>query len=107
MSFKRFAINYLFILLSPFILLVIFHFKVSQLLIVWIVNLLYLTMLWVHCYTYNSDRRLFMLNYNKENAFLLSSSLLDSDILLPYWLVAEVLHIRDRNAVRRTRISLN
>jgi hypothetical protein len=70
-----------------------------------IFNIIYLTIVWIHCKTYYSDRRIFVLIYNVENAYLLLTSYFDSDILCPWWLISELLHLRDKNYVRKTRIS--
>lgn len=107
MDFKIYLYNYVTATLVPCFLWAFFNFSKYQLFKVLIFNMVYLTIMWIHCKTYHSIRRIFVLIYNMENAYLLLTSYFDSDMLCPWWLIYELYRLSDKSNSRKTRLSFN
>ncbi|CAD8082568.1 unnamed protein product [Paramecium sonneborni] len=105
LDFKVFYYNYMIAIIVPCFIWAFFNFPIKQLISVLIFNMLYLTFIWIHCKTYNSERRIFVLIYNMENAYLLLTSYFDADFLCPWWLIYELIKMGDKNNQKKMRLS--
>ncbi|CAK89022.1 unnamed protein product (macronuclear) [Paramecium tetraurelia] len=105
LDFKVFYYNYMIAIIVPCFMWAFFYFPIKQLVSVLIFNILYLTFIWIHCKTYNSERRIFVLIYNMENAYLLLTAYFDSDFLCPWWMVYELIKMGDKNYQKKMRLS--
>ncbi|KAM3142198.1 hypothetical protein pb186bvf_005607 [Paramecium bursaria] len=97
--FKHYAFNYIFGILIPIFCQVVFYLPRNQLYLMIIINVIYITFLWLHCMAYYSENRLFVLNYNVQNGFFLVTSYLDADIICPFYLVYDKIQEKQESRI--------